>query len=197
MTPNQPEPQDELLLSFQRDEPGANQRVFDCYYNSLFYFALKITGSRQDAQDIVQEVFIKLIEGRPGRADIENLGGFLFTMTRNAAINYVQRDKKKYSTRSISDNIPIHDENILEKEMYRAWLLRELNKEIELLPAEERAVMKLLLQRKSPTEIAVLLGRSPQTVRNQKTSAINKLKGRLPKDGFLWVLLLFSIIKDG
>jgi len=197
MRPNQPESQDELLLSFQRNEPGANRRVFDCYYNSLFYFALKITGSREDSQDIVQDVFIKLIEGRPGVDDIENLGGFLFTMTRNAAVNYVQRYKKKHSARSISDDIPIHDENILEKEMYRAWLLREMHKEIELLPVEERAVMKLLLKRKSPAEIAVLLGRSPQTVRNQKTSAINKLKGRLPKDGFLWILLLLSIIKDG
>jgi len=196
MTPNQPDPWDELLLSFKRNDPGANRRVFDFYHKSLFNFALKITGSREDAQDIVQDTFIKLIEGRSRMDDIENLGGLLFTMTRNAAINYVQRDKKKHSARSISDDIPTHDENILEKEMYRAWLLGEMHKEIELLPVEERAVMKLLLQRKSPAEIAVLLGRSPQTVRNQKTSAINKLKGRLPKDGFLWILLLLSIIKD-
>jgi RNA polymerase sigma factor (sigma-70 family) len=196
MEVNQPEQGNELFIAFKRRERDADRQVFDRYSNRLFYLALKITGSREEAQDIVQETFIKLIGRRSALENFQNLEGFLVETTKNAALNFVEREKKKHSVGPMPGDIPTHDENIVEKEMYRAWLLGEMHKEIEKLPKGRKAVLKQYLQGKSTAEIAALLDLNPQTVLNHKSDAIKQLIGRLPKDALLMICLLLSVIKD-
>ena len=62
-------------------------RLFDAYADDLYRFAVYYTGSKHDAEDIVQDVFLKLLDDRvatkPGKEKT-----YLFTMTANSCRDY-------------------------------------------------------------------------------------------------------------
>jgi RNA polymerase sigma-70 factor (ECF subfamily) len=68
--------------------------IYDACANDLFGLALWRTGSREDAADAVQEVFVRLA-GRPGHiARVRNARAYLLAMAHNAAVDILKRRRK-------------------------------------------------------------------------------------------------------
>jgi RNA polymerase sigma-70 factor (ECF subfamily) len=77
--------------------------LFDVCGNELYGLALWRTGSRLDAEDAVQEVWLRLARtGRP-LSRVKNPRAYLFRMTRNAAVDIVARRRET----SLDDGLPI------------------------------------------------------------------------------------------
>ena len=105
-------------------------RLFDTYSDDLYRFAVSYVGSKQDAEDIVQDVFVKLLEKHiPLRR--ENEKSYLMTMTANRCKNHLkscarttavdlesQEWKLSYSDRLTESNKVLFDELMKLEKIY-------------------------------------------------------------------------------
>lgn len=176
----------------------SNQETFDHVfriYNALMCtFSERIVSSWSDAEDIVGEVFLKLWDRKATFEGEEHLRFFLYRAVRNASLNRLkssQRTNKKHEAAVVGS---VEGESSHLQEMIRTEVLLSIYQEIERLSPQEKKVITLnLLEEKKLQEIADELGLSLQSVKNCKTRALVKLRLRLPKSSYLFLVLLLHI----
>lgn len=71
----------------------AFEGIFNHYYKSLLYFAISYVKNKDDATDIVQSIFLNLWERRTSLDSNTNLTAYLFTLTKNSCLNYLNHSK--------------------------------------------------------------------------------------------------------
>ena len=75
-----------------------NSDLFDKYYRDVYHFALYYTYSREDAEDITQETFLKAIKSKRNVTNMENTKAWLLSVAKNTAVDYY---RKKQTIRKI------------------------------------------------------------------------------------------------
>ncbi len=89
-----PEPSDEALFQgVLSGDQEAVQALFDRYREGLVSHAARVLPSRDLAQDVVQEVFLKLLESPPARLQNRSLGPWLFRVARNLSLDRQRHGK--------------------------------------------------------------------------------------------------------
>ena len=74
------------------------EKYFQWMYRPLCLYALNITESYEDSEDIVQQIFVELLEKAVvGSLEVGNMKGYLYTVVRNRAVKYVKKDQEKVS----------------------------------------------------------------------------------------------------
>ncbi|KPK80598.1 MAG: hypothetical protein AMJ81_11785, partial [Phycisphaerae bacterium SM23_33] len=73
-----------LLRDSGAGRPAALAALYDRYGPALYRAALGLLGSRTDAEDAVQDVWVGLVRRRPGR--VRNVRAYLFAALRHAAL---------------------------------------------------------------------------------------------------------------
>lgn len=149
------------------DNKETFERVFDKYASALAFFATRLLGNRQDAEDIVSETFIKLWEKREGFRVETQVKAFLYITARNACFNSLKRGRNAIQRRNEYCNLLDTTDDHALNQITRSEVLREIHQLIEGLPRECQKVMKLRLIGKEREEIASELGISIHTVKNQ------------------------------
>lgn len=135
---------------------------------ALFRAALSVTGHIQDAEDAVQEAYLKFLETRPKLEDQGREKAWLMRVTVNAALDRV-RDKKRHPTGELLDIYPAPEGET-----------RELLESIGRLPANERAAVHLFYYEGYTTdEIAKILKCRPGTARSYLSRAREHLRQEL------------------
>jgi RNA polymerase sigma-70 factor (family 1) len=191
-----PIPRDAVLLQrlVQGDET-AFRELYEDYQGRLFLFAYRFTKSKEAAEEIVQDVFVKLWEKREQIKIEKNFAGYLFRVTRNLIIDGLKRaalDKKVqqriYTHMQVLRN-PIADE-LLNKELERLHqqainALTEQRRTVYLLSREEEL---------SYAEIAERLGISKNTVHNHMVSALQSIREHLSNHPDLSAVTLILIL---
>lgn len=81
----------ELLQQVAGGDTTAFRQLFDLYKIRLFSFVLQMTHSRVDAEEIVQDVFAKLWEGRANLTGVEYPGKYIYTIARNKTLNHLTK----------------------------------------------------------------------------------------------------------
>lgn len=97
MQTSTPYDEKQLLLRIAEGDQAAFRNLFDLYKVRLFTFVVNLINSRADAEEIVQEIFIKLWEKRDSLAQVEHPGSYIYTIARNKTINHLEKialDKK-------------------------------------------------------------------------------------------------------
>ncbi|MBV6644606.1 MAG: sigma-70 family RNA polymerase sigma factor [Cyclobacteriaceae bacterium] len=79
------------------------------YYDLVRDFFVRRVKSKEDALDLTQEVFLKILKNNPEFEEIQNLGGWTFTVARNKLIDYYR--KNRVEEMEISDRL-----DLIEKE---------------------------------------------------------------------------------
>lgn len=117
------------------------EHLFKEMKEELHYFIAKKVDNRSDAQDILQNVFLKIVEKAGTLEDIQKVRGWIYTITRNTIIDYYRKNKYKvYNNRLEGLNLAQEIRN------YRALsdeLNRCLNAAIEQLPEKYREIIRL------------------------------------------------------
>ncbi len=172
----------ELISELQRqialcDDMAAYRQLYDKLHRELFLFSYSIIKSREVAEEIVSDVFIKLWRIRNELPAIENLTVFLYTMAKNLSINHITRNYKypKVSLDTIEvENIATFDNG--EELFITAELTRRVNQAIQGLPSQCKLIFQLVREHGLRyKEVAVILGISELTVRNQLVIAAKKI----------------------
>lgn len=78
-------------------------KVFESNKNSIYNYALKMTGDRDSAGDITQEAFVRLYENMDSNSDISSPQNWLFIITRNLCLNSIRNAKKEMSLDSFDN----------------------------------------------------------------------------------------------
>ena len=171
-----------IIEAFKQRDAKAFAYIFKLHRKALVYFAEKILGIREEAEDIVADSFMKLWAKHAGFNTLPEIKSFLYVVTRNSCLNFLKYSKRvSASQKEYSYWTDNKEEEILHI-MYRAELLLELNSEIEILPEKMREVFELSFFQELPSgEIANKLGLSVKTVRNQKAKAVRLIRAAFLK----------------
>lgn len=167
-----------LVLSSAADE-SAFTALFHLYKHKLYAYLLALTESEMLAEDIVQDVFMKLWNEHEALADIENFGSYLFRMSKNHAINHFRR--MSHETLIISEMFQVNPSHNQTEEIIA---LKETEKIlgdiIDKLPAQQKTIYHLSRQEgRSHDEIAGILKISPNTVKNHIVQAMSTIRTEL------------------
>jgi RNA polymerase sigma-70 factor (family 1) len=168
-----------VMISFREGNKDAFRLIYDQMVRPLTFFVENIIHSQHDAEDIVANSFYKLYHARTGMRSFEHVKRWLYVIVRNEAIDYL---RARTRTRENHHDIAYLESGVEERERteterVKANMLQNMHMEIEKLPKQRRAILRLyFFEQKNTTEIAEMMQLSPQTVLNHKTKAINSLR---------------------
>jgi RNA polymerase sigma-70 factor (ECF subfamily) len=146
------------------------------YERLVLVTALRIAGNMDDAQDISQEVFLRLYRNLDKVRTMENLTGWLYRVTVNACFD-LRRRRPPGAAVELSDDFA-SGETDPQQAITEAERRRALKMSLGILSEKERAALVLRdLEGLSTEEVAEALGSSPATVRSQISKARIKVKG--------------------
>ena len=153
------------------------EKYFQWRYRPLCLYALNITESYEDSEDIVQQIFVELLEKAVvGSLEVGNMKGYLYTVVRNRAVKYVKKDQEKVSVESA---MYLTDENILSISVEEEALVWNW---IDALPTERRNIFLMAKQQGMKyKEIAEQLDISVKTVEGQMGKALKTLRDKAIK----------------
>lgn len=172
----------------------AFRTIFDFYYPQVRFFALGIVKDSFVADDIAQNVFIKVWTKRELIDSEKKFNNYLYSITKNEITDYFRAliiSEPLESVSSLKDNDNT-DEMI--ESVYDLSHIKELvMKEVENMPAQRRIVFIMSrIQGLSNDEIAAKLGISKRTVERHLNMALHALREKL--GGFLyWIATLFIL----
>jgi RNA polymerase sigma-70 factor (family 1) len=176
---------DEIMLLLGRianhKDEAALKQLFDEFYPRLLLFAQSILKNKPVAEEVVEDVFIKLWENKASLPFINSLPAYLFRATKNNVLNY-QRLTKNQSYIDIDDikieltaGIRNPEELFISSEM-----VHRINAAIALLPPKCQLIFKLVKEDGLKyKEVAELLTISIKTVENQMSYALKKISKAL------------------
>jgi RNA polymerase sigma-70 factor (ECF subfamily) len=154
------------------------EELFKSQYRLLCNISNNIVKNERAAEDIVQEVFIKLWQKREELQIHSNLMGYLYKATVNSSIDYVKNNKNVIPLRQVN-YYQETDENA-EKRVMQKELSKSIEKALKNLPPKCKAIFVLSrYEGMKYKEIAQHLGISVKTVENQMGIALDKLRTEL------------------
>lgn len=184
-----------LISELKKGSLKAFDAIYDMYVKRLYVYCLQYTKSEEDAEEIVQDVFVRLWINRENIRQVETLRSLLFIMSKHHLINAyrtrinspVYEDYVKYQD-NISAEVQGHP---LEYEEF----VKQLKTALYKLPVTQRQVIEMSkLKQLTNKEIALELELSEQTVKNQLSLGLKKLREDLKNLPILF-WLLFSVNK--
>ncbi|WP_316825911.1 RNA polymerase sigma-70 factor [Pedobacter miscanthi] len=180
----------QLTEMFLGGDQFAYTEIFERYHGLLLRHTFQLLQDKDEALDLVQDVFLSLWQRRETLVFSTSLSAYMYTATRNRVFNRLSHQKvaNRYADSLagfMKKNHPVADEQMIEKE-----LTVLIEKEIHNLPAKMREIF--LLRRKdelSYKEIAERLGISDQTAKLQVHNAVKTL--RIKMSYYLHIMVLF------
>jgi len=191
----------ELLLLISKSDEQAFTRVFDFYRNKIYGLALKLTHSTTVAEEIVEDVFLKIWLRRATLNEIENFSAYLFVVARNETYKILKQIAKNYKIVLLSENNESLVHNNSEDHLIGKELTSLLQKAIERLPHQQKQVYKLMKEEDLKRgEVAELLQLQPETVKFHLAQAMKNIRTycmlHLNTIGLMILLsALFEIVK--
>ncbi len=184
---------DSLLIErLIKGDLHAFDKLFNRYDKKLYAFTLKYLKSETEAEDLVQEVFIKVWEKRSTLKTHSSFKSYLFTIAYNDILKFFR--SKSYRQAYVREAIAVSERfDKSDERLYYSSILEQVDKLIDQLP--ERRKLIFIKSRKeglSAKEIAEELGISPGTVDNNISDALKFLKSHMNQDVF-GVMLFFSL----
>jgi RNA polymerase sigma-70 factor (family 1) len=161
----------------RNDDPVAYKELFVSFYNPLIRFAVTLVKSKEQAEEVVSDVFMNIWEKRKRINSISNLQVYLFIAVKNTALNYLSKQHK-----NLTDNV---DEAGMELKsiyfdpeqlMVTAEMVARIKAAIEQLPPKCKLIFKLIKEEELKyREVAEILGVSIKTVESQIAIALKKI----------------------
>jgi len=183
----------ELIKSGNKSE---FDKLFRSYYQDLCRFAIYLSCSPENAEEVVQDLFFKIWENKKSLKIHTSAKSYLFTSVRNSVYNLHkhQKVKDRFIEHSKAASEIIEDENHLDAEQE---MIIKINNAIELMPEKRREVFKLSkVEGYKYKEIAEKLNISVKTVENHMGEALKFLRTNLNKQELLFLFILLDFLAE-
>jgi RNA polymerase sigma-70 factor (family 1) len=173
--------QHELIHLISKGDENAFRTLFDTYARKLIYFVFALVKSKEVAQEIVDEVFIRLWKNRENAPGIRNIKVYLYSAVKNAALNHISRKAFEQITQPFNDiDILISDEQLPDRQMITAELFNEIHEAVNALPPRCKMIFKLVREDGLKyKEVADILNISQNTVDAQMVIAVKRIREKI------------------
>ena len=151
----------------------AFSEVFHEYNSRLFMVVLKITKSESEAEEIIQNVFLKLWLNRHKLHEIENPGAWLYKVASNLALSFLRSKATQLRHEKVLQCRQLNPQDDIQLQLEAKEIKNLVSTAIEGLPPGRREVYILSRHEGlNRMEIASRLGITESTVKNQLGSAL-------------------------
>ena len=165
----------ELFLLISKNHTGAFTRFYTLFFPRLLLTAQKYVRDTGVAEEIVQNVFLKIWENPENLEEVQHLKPYLYRSVINLSINYLNRQRNmEQHHKKLASDLP--ESYIMELDEENE-LVELLNQEIEKLPPQCRRIFRLSrFEHLKYREIAEELHLSGKTVENHIAYALKTLR---------------------
>ncbi len=169
-----------IIRKLSSGDEKAFKRVYDTYKSKLYFYALKFTKNEHNAEEIVQQVFIKLWDTKHAIDPALSFDAYLFRITRNIAFNFLKKQAveslHKQEFGAATAHADYHTEETLTYHECEALALQA----IESLPEKRQIIFRMSHDEGlNAEEIAEMLQLSVNTVKSQLVKASKTIKAHL------------------
>lgn len=188
---------EDLLLAISKGDEEAFQCLFRRHRDQLFAYIFKITKSRETAEEIVMDVFLKIWESAAILTEIKNFQAFLFHIAKNKAIDFLRMAAKdRVLVELLWDQINTPASGQPDDRLLLNELKSNLDKVISNLSPQRKSVFRLSReQHMTYDQIARHLQLSKSTVKNHMLDSLRFIRHHLNTNFELIVLILWIIKK--
>ncbi len=183
--------------NLQKGDVKAFDDLFNKYSSRLFSFSLKYLKSNEEAEEVVQEVFLYIWDKRDGLKPDQSFNSYIFTIAYNIIKKYFLKKARDNTYKDDLIYSLLQQENKLDQIIDYKFLLEKVETYINALPKRRKEIfVKRKYDGLSVKQIAEELGISPNTVENQLASAQKQIQEELKKEklaGLLFFILFISI----
>lgn len=171
-----------LLKELKKGDHAAFEKIFERYSKQLYQFSLSYLKSEEAAEDIVQEVFIKIWNNRKELKTNTSFQSYLFTIALNTVRKYFnQLSRLNELKHDILFDSSGYEAGFDDLTNYR-FLFDKLHELINLMPEKRREIfIKKKIEEKSLKEISEELNISTKTVEYHITESMRFLKSEFEK----------------
>lgn len=201
--PVQEEPGDACMLAFQRGDDDAFRRLVERFQVPVFRFLVGKVGDRDRADDLTQEVFLRVFRARKSYRPTASFRGWLFTIAHRIALNELRSLRRRFrvfarglpspsrpprseaepSAEEFWSQVPDPKGRPPEEGAEAAEVGRQVEELIQGLPPNQRAALELVVGGElSYAEAATVLGTSVAAVRSLLVRARGALRLGLGRD---------------
>ncbi|MGL5682596.1 MAG: RNA polymerase sigma-70 factor [Marinifilaceae bacterium] len=153
--------------------------IFNIYYPQMVAYAVYIIGDKDDAEDIVQTIFVKLWEENKV-TNIDNIKNYLFSAVHKRSINYLQHLKVRNKHQEDVINNSSTSKNAVWQEFIEQELFQRINSIVDTLSPKTADIFKArFIDELSSDEIAVKYNISKRTAEKHYENAIKRIRSAL------------------
>jgi RNA polymerase sigma-70 factor (family 1) len=185
----------ELIRKLKKGDIEAFNQIFYTYSSKLYHFAYGYLKSREDAEEMVQEIFSKIWDKRADIKEEYEFRSYLFSI----AFNYVKKHFRskalinKYAEFATTNNP--ESEQIHEDVNYASLKIR-VDQLVEQMPEKRKSVfLKSRVEGKNSKEIAVEMNISSSTVENHLNQALRFLRLHLKDENLAGLIFFWLFIQ--
>lgn len=182
-----------LLSLLAQDSEYAFQLVFDRYRNRIYHVGMMYLKSPILAEEIVQDVFLKLWFQRQNIAHIRSLESWLFTLAKNLTLNALKKIAHEWNAREKWLDAHHTDSETADHKLLASEYSRLVTSAIESLSQQQQQVYCLAKEQDMSYEkIGQQLGISALTVKTHMSRALAAIRSCLLKQGIVPPILLLA-----
>jgi RNA polymerase sigma-70 factor (ECF subfamily) len=186
------DPDVRLMIQVRTDVAGAFETLLERYQNRLVGILFHLVGNRDEAEDLCQEVFLRIYKARKGYRARAKFSTWLFTIANNLALNHL-RSKGRNPNVPIGGTTGSHSKAVAavaqqlvgregtpSTQMRQAELADLVREALAVLSEDQKlAVLLNKFEEMSYAEIADVMGRSPAAIKSLLARARNQLREQL------------------
>jgi RNA polymerase sigma factor (sigma-70 family) len=159
-----------LVKECLKHNPAAQRELYECYARTMLGVCYRYTKSVDDAEDILQDGFVKVFTGLSQYKFEGDLGAWIRRIMVNTALNFLKKNSRYRSEMVFTEQVPLHpvadDNPVMDMEA------KELAELIRQLPPGYQTIFNLhAIEGYSHVEIGAMLGISDGTSRSQYARA--------------------------
>jgi RNA polymerase sigma-19 factor, ECF subfamily len=186
----------ELILLLKEGNMVAFDTIYEKYCRRLFGFVVRYVKLESDAEEIVQDVFVKIWENRERIDAYSSFDSYLFTISYNSAISLL---RKRIHEKKYLEHLRYVQQEYSAPELTDELYFNELNRTIQSLLAEltprQKEIYRLSREEGlTHDEIAKKLGISINTVKNHMVSVLSFLRSNMDNGLIVNVLFVYLFL---
>jgi RNA polymerase sigma-70 factor (family 1) len=181
-----------IVLQLKEGSKDAYQLLFKRYAPRIFAFAMSYLKCREDAEELLQDLFLKIWEIRATLDDSKNIKSLLFKICINLIYDFIRRKNIQQAYLAFAGQNDHSNADSTWHEVIYQDMLNHLNRLVETMPEQRKLIFRLSKEEGlTNDEIAIRLQLSKRTVENQLYRAISFLRERIGQSSLPILLFIF------
>jgi len=166
-----------IILQVIEGDQTAFENLYNIYADKLYYFALRFLKTKEDAENLTQDVFVKIWETR-NRLDPDfSFNAYLFTIAKNTIFNLHRKRVNELAYREYLGNFYDYSHSKTESDLSLKDLQEKIDQSVEKFPTQRKIVYELSRKEGlSHKEIAEQLKISEKTIETHIRLALKTLR---------------------